>query len=505
VAEQFPSLKYLVILPSNLGDVIMATPALEGLKKKHKSAHVAFLAEEGFEAGVASNPFCDNVILFPRKKIRELLCATEWRKGRDRLAAFAQELSHEKFDIIVNLSQPNYTSFLVSLFGAKNILGQHYLMEGNHCVNDVWSQYLFSIPFSRACNNLHAADVYRRIAGVKSHESGYTLVLSAEEKSWARRFLEDRGMGHGERLAVFQPGAAFLSKCWPLEHFAELGKLLIADGWRICVTGAPAEKDIAGTLAAQMGRSVTCAAGETTFRQSAALVSHAAACVTGDTALMHASAALGVPTYALFGPTNPVETGPYGHGHFVLSGTCPKMPCFKTQCETLECMKTILPRDVYACMISGDKPAPCSCNVYKTSCRPNSDYSLVSCKENSFRYFREGDVCLVRNIINDRWNCQPGASSEYAAGVAELGSWLEAVSDMCNALIRYESSRDQKYIKKFEELKQSLLAFSGVGAFCTAMLNIRLNSVPVLSPLQAVKQSIDVCWQAHKQVGKAIA
>jgi heptosyltransferase-1 len=505
VSEQSAPIKFLVILPSNLGDVIMATPVLEGLKKKFKSPYVAFFAEEGFEAAVDANPFCDRVIRFARKEIRGLLCAPDWHAGRDRLGAFAREIVDEQFDTVVNLSQPDYISFLVSLFGAKNVAGQQYLRQGNHCVDDLWSEYLYAIPFSRQCNNLHATDVYRRIAGVKSHESGYTLVLSDNEQCWARQFLEDRGMGSGERLAVFQPGAAFPSKCWPAEHFVALGRLLIADGWRICVTGAPGEKDIAASIAAQIGRYAVCAAGETTFRQSAALASHAAACVTGDTALMHASAALGVPTYALFGPTNPVETGPYGNGHFVLSGACQKMPCFKTQCETLECMKTILPGDVYSCMKSGDRLAACSCNVYKTSCRPNSDYSIVPCKERSHRYFREGDVCLVRNIVNDRWNCLPGASAEYAAGVAETGAWLEIVSDMCNALMWYEKSREAKHIKKFEDLKKSLSGFTGMGAFCTAILNIRLNSVPVISPLQTVKQSIDVCWQTYKQVGKAIA
>jgi ADP-heptose:LPS heptosyltransferase len=505
VPEQSTPITFLVILPSNLGDVIMATPVLEGLKRKHKTAHVVFFAEEGFEAGVVFNPFCDRVVRFPRKKIRELLCDTAWRAGRERIGALAREIADERFDVIINLSQPDYTSFLVSLFGAKNVVGRQYLREGNHCVNDTWSQYLYAIPFSRQCNNLHATDVYRRIAGVKSHDGGYTMVVSGEEMTWARRFLESRGIASGEKLAIFQPGAAFLYKCWPPEHFVELGRLLIADGWRICVTGAPAEKHIAGAIASLIGPHAVCAAEETTFRQSAALTSLAVACVTGDTALMHASAALKVPTYALFGSTNPVETGPFGQGHFVFSGMCPQMPCFKTQCDTLECMKSILPRDVYTCIKSGDSPASCTCNVYKTSCRPNSDYSLVACKENNHRYFREGDACLVRSIFADRWNCLPGARADFAAAVAEAGAWLETVSDMCNALIRFESSHDRKFIRKFEELKQSLSRFNGLGAFCSAVLNIRLNSVPVLSPVQAIRQSIDVCWQTHKLVGNAIA
>jgi heptosyltransferase I len=500
-----PPAKILVVLPSNLGDVIMATPVIEGLKKKHKVSNISFFVEEGFDAGVALNPFCDRIVQFPRKQVRELLCGARWQNGRDRLAAFVGQAADSAFDTIVNLSQPVYVSFLVSLFGGKNVAGQQYLREGNHCIGDAWSQYLYAIPFARMCNNLHATDVYRRIAGVKSHDGGYTMVLSDGEKTWARQFFESRGIDAGSKVAVFQPGAAYQSKCWPAAHFVALGKLLGRDGWRVCVTGAPAERALAESIVQKLGAVAVCAAGETTFRQSASLLTRASACITGDTALMHAAAALGITTYALFGPTNPVETGPYGGNHFVFSGTCPHMPCFKTECATCECMTMVRPDIVYACIRDQECPQSCSCNVYKTSCRPNGDYSMTACKTDMHRYFHEGDVCLVRNIFDDRWNCLPGTSSDYARGVAELGAWLEIVSDMCNALIRYEGSRSAQHITSFETLKRSLSGFTGVGAFCTAILNIRLNSIPIISPALAIRQSIEVCWQMHKQVGKAIS
>jgi heptosyltransferase I len=500
-----PPAKILVLLPSNLGDVIMATPVIEGLKKKYKGSYIAFFVEEGFDVGLTLNPFCDRIVQFPRKQVRDLLCGAQWQDGRDRLKKFVQQAAEESFDTIVNLSQPAYVSFLVPLFGGKTITGQHYLSEGNHCIGDAWSQYLYAIPFARMCNNLHTTDVYRRIAGVKSHEDGCTLLLADGEKAWARQFLESRGIGAESRVAVFQPGAAFASKCWPAGHFVALGKLLAANGWRMCVTGAPAERVLAESIVQKLGAAAVCAAGETTFRQSAALLTRASACITGDTAQMHAAAALGVATYALFGPTNPVETGPYGNNHIIFSGNCPHMPCFKTECTSCECMASVRPEIVYACIRDRECPKSYACNVYKTSCRPNSDYSITACKTGMHRYFREGDVCLVRNIFDDRWNCLPGTSSDFARGVAELGAWLEIVSDMCNALIKYEGSHAAQHIKTFEELKRSLSGFSGVGAFCTAILNIRLNSVPLFSPIAAVKQSVDVCWQTHKQVGKAIA
>jgi len=147
--------------------------------------------------------------------------------------------------------------------------------------------------------------------------------------------------------------------------FISLGKLLAANGWNICVTGAPVEQEVAATIASRIGTKAVCAAGETSFRQSIALLSCGRACVTGDTAQMHASCALGIPTYAIFGPTNPVETGPYGDGHYVFSGHGPHMPCFKSECTSQECMKSIAPKlSSDACKPAGARICHCAtCTV----------------------------------------------------------------------------------------------------------------------------------------------
>jgi ADP-heptose:LPS heptosyltransferase len=58
-----------------------------------------------------------------------------------------------------------------------------------------------------------------------------------------------------------------------------------------------------------------------------------------DTGLLHLAAALGVCTIALFGPTSPSLTGPYGEGHKVLKKSLPCSPCFKRVCAKRECMR----------------------------------------------------------------------------------------------------------------------------------------------------------------------
>jgi ADP-heptose:LPS heptosyltransferase len=73
------------------------------------------------------------------------------------------------------------------------------------------------------------------------------------------------------------------------------------------------------------------------------------AMVTNDTGPMHVAAALGKPVVALFGPTDPRRTGPYGQIDQVLRVSLPCAPCLKAGChfeKPLECLKAITPASV---------------------------------------------------------------------------------------------------------------------------------------------------------------
>jgi ADP-heptose:LPS heptosyltransferase len=61
---------------------------------------------------------------------------------------------------------------------------------------------------------------------------------------------------------------------------------------------------------------------------------------------MHIGAALNVPVIAVFGPTSPALTGPYGKGHVILQADEPCVPCFKRQCTDIKCMRRITPEKV---------------------------------------------------------------------------------------------------------------------------------------------------------------
>ncbi len=95
------------------------------------------------------------------------------------------------------------------------------------------------------------------------------------------------------------------------------------------------------TLAVNLG-------GQTSLRELACLYRQAALLVTTDSGPMHLAAAVGTPVIALFGPTDPVRTGPYGPGHRIIRGEMPCIPCFRKRCETGDCMRAITVETVFS-------------------------------------------------------------------------------------------------------------------------------------------------------------
>ena len=115
-------------------------------------------------------------------------------------------------------------------------------------------------------------------------------------------------------------GAAYGSKRWPAQRFAEVARRLAAAGNRIVLTGTAVERPLAQSVAAAAGldeRAVL--AGRTSLPELAALVADASLVISGDTGTAHLAYAYRTPSVTLFGPAPASEWGPPPGPHAVLS------------------------------------------------------------------------------------------------------------------------------------------------------------------------------------------
>ena len=116
------------------------------------------------------------------------------------------------------------------------------------------------------------------------------------------------------------PGAARgPSKQWPRERFIETGQRLSHDdSMGIVVIGSSAERPLCEEIARDIGVGARAIAGRTNLQQWLALLASCDVVVANDSGAMHVAAALGVGVVAIFGITDPVQTGPLGNRVVIL-------------------------------------------------------------------------------------------------------------------------------------------------------------------------------------------
>jgi heptosyltransferase-1 len=185
---------------------------------------------------------------------------------------------------------------------------------------------------------------------IRDKEIVYNLPVSEVHREIAEKLLARNGIKQINPLVTIHPMAKWDTKLWSNKKFSELADRLIEQyDVDVVFTGSQGDRATIQDIVSGMKRKAVNLAGETSIIGLAALYEKSDFLVSTDTGPMHLAAAVGTPVVALFGPTAPWRTGPFGPGHKivrVLGLTC--SPCFKRTCETngTECMERIFVDDV---------------------------------------------------------------------------------------------------------------------------------------------------------------
>lgn len=311
----------LVFCLAGIGDTIMATPTLHALKRSFPRARLAAITMlAGARDVLGQHPDLDELLHF------DFLKEGIWNSLR-----FMHKLRQREFDVAIATYPSNRLeySLLLWLTGATKKVGHRYhnldLLCGNFLKN-------LALLEDNALTNIEENLALVRLLGGNSAPSTPPQVfLNETHREFARVWLDDHGVGD-KRLIGFHPGGDtkknHVKKRWPTEKFTALGKALTADDEiTILLFGGPGEEEVMNEIASSLGNKAVSVATET-FSQTCALLERCTHFVSNDSGLMHAAGALGVPTTAIFGPTNPVwAKNPWAKRTEVSRGlSC--QPCF---------------------------------------------------------------------------------------------------------------------------------------------------------------------------------
>lgn len=281
-----PSRRLLLVMPSWVGDCVMATPLLRAIRGRRPAGddgaciaaylrpHLAALFESSglVDACIAGRP---RGILGP---------------GRE-----AGRLAGYRFDTALLLPNSFRAAWIAWLARIPRRIGYDRDKRGWLLSDRVacpmpggWNE---PIPLIRYYLGLAAA------LGVDVPEdTAPRLAAPAGEAARARELLVARGFTFERPIALLNPGASKAGKRWPAERFAALAdRLHDRHDMQIVINGSPAEHRLTGDVAGRISRAATLdlARHETTLATLAALCGLVDLVVTNDTGTRHIAAAVG--------------------------------------------------------------------------------------------------------------------------------------------------------------------------------------------------------------------
>lgn len=315
----------LIVKLSSLGDVIHASPCAQALRELYPQAKITWIVEQNFAGLLLGAPVLDEVIQVDLGYLRKASLVNAWAY----LSSLKQALRERQFDLVLDMQGLFKSALIAWMTGCKERFGYGWQREGSWLI-------------SRGINGEHAKDhviqAYLdvvRYLGSNVVEPVFPLPDLSEAKAKIFGLLD--GAAPPNNRIVLAPGASKANKEWPLTHYISLAKMLTADGWNVVVAGGKGDID-KGRQLTEAVHGVIDLTGKTSLQELAALLADATLFVSGDTGPLHIAVAVGVPIVALYGPTRPERTGPYGKRATVLRA--PK------EADCL--MAAIVPRDVYS-------------------------------------------------------------------------------------------------------------------------------------------------------------
>jgi len=324
--------RILIIKPSSLGDIIHALPTLAALRDRFPSAHITWLVKRRWAGVLARVSGLDRI----------------WpiEPGLMGWLRLIPGLRAESFDLVIDLQGLLRSGAIAWLTGCRTRVGFANAREG--------SRFLYTKRIPVPMVDMHAVDRYLLVAtAVGAAPKGrpeFRMRLAATDRDRMAQLLSGSGLASGAPWIAMNASARWNTKRWPPEHFAATADAIQDERLaRVALIGGADDRAAADAVISRMQTTPVDLTGQTSPELLPALLASASLLLTNDSGPMHIAAAMNTPVVALFGPTSPLRTGPYGSTHRVLTSGVPCSPCFSRTCRNampLECLTIIEPKTV---------------------------------------------------------------------------------------------------------------------------------------------------------------
>ncbi len=327
----FDKINSVLIRGTNwIGDVVMTFPAMAAVRATLPKARITVLVKPWVADLVRMHPAVDDVLVYERPGRHD---------GLRGLFALARELRQRRFDAAILLQNAIEAAVIARLAGIPVRAGYDTDARGPLLTHPV--------KLNPSVKTVHQSLYYLGMLealGFEPSGTSVSIVPTEEQQRAAGRHLAEWGIAGRRPLVGMAPGAAYgPAKRWFPERFAAVADRL-AERFACPVLLFGSAGDRASTEAVQAAAKTALVdiAGRTSLGDAIALIACCDLFITNDSGLMHVAGALGVPTVAVFGSTDPKTTYPLGERTVLVRRPVDCSPCLRQECPTdFRCMDLV--------------------------------------------------------------------------------------------------------------------------------------------------------------------
>ncbi len=334
-------MKYLIIGPSWVGDMVMAQSLFMLLKQQDLQAEIDVLAPAWSRPIVARMPEVSGMLDMPVGHGKVGL------GERFRLGKGLRERSYDQAIVLPNSLKSALIPWWARIPRRTGWRGE--MRYG--LLNDLRVLDKAALPLM-----VQRFDALALPAGARLPEKLPDPRLKIDTANQAAA-LKRLGLGLDRPVLALCPGAEFgEAKRWPENHYAALAQQRIAQGAQVWLFGSakdhPVGEQIRGLLPAALRDQCLNLAGQTSLADAVDLLALAEAVVSNDSGLMHVAAALARPLVVLYGSTSPGFTPPLADQVRILRLGLDCSPCFQRECPLghLKCLRDLAPERANAAL-----------------------------------------------------------------------------------------------------------------------------------------------------------
>lgn len=324
--------RILIINVNWLGDTLFATPFIRAIRNHYPDSYIAVLTHPRCYEILEGNPNINEVIIYDEKK-----------KHRNLVGKFSiiSYLRSKKFDTAFILKKSLSRTLILLFSKIPKRIGYRSKRAG----------FLLTKKVDIPKQEVHKVEYFLNLAravGMDPKNKNYEIIISKNDTRNAGRLLKNAGVD-GRRFIVLNAGGNWDPKRWPAGNFARLGdEIFNRSGIDIVLTGAEKDMGLAENISSLMKHKPFILCGKTDLKTLGAIFRKAECVISNDSGPMHLAVSVRANVIAIFGPTSPELTGPYGNGRYIVLQKdigC-KIPCYNLKCEDNRCMKAVTVEDV---------------------------------------------------------------------------------------------------------------------------------------------------------------